>query len=61
MKIFKNDYYKQNSNPKILLVGSLPESNKVKLFLNYEKCKHSKHHCVGQQPAIGVQLNTLPL
>lgn len=47
-------------NPKILLLGSLPDSSKLYFFFNYEHCRAIGRHRVGQQPAMGVQLNTIP-
>ena len=49
-----------SKNPKILLVGSLPESSKLDLFFSHEKCIQ-RNHRLGHQPAMGIQLNTLRL
>ncbi|OTF71371.1 hypothetical protein BLA29_014588, partial [Euroglyphus maynei] len=47
-------------NPKILLLGSLPDSSKLIFFFNYEHCRTNGHyHRCGKQPALGVQLNTI--
>nr|XP_027201092.1 uncharacterized protein LOC113795101 [Dermatophagoides pteronyssinus] len=47
-------------NPKILLLGALPNSSKLNFFFAYENCRAIGQHRCGQQPAMGVQLNTIP-